>query len=64
MRDARRRGLSVTVDQYAYTASSTSLYSRLPDWVEEGGREEGRKRIADPAQHARIVREMKDSLKQ
>lgn len=63
VRDARRRGLSVTVDQYAYTASSTSLDSRLPDWVEEGGREEGRKRIADPAQHARIVREMKDSLR-
>ena len=63
VRDARRRGLSVTVDQYAYTASSTSLDSRLPDWVEEGGRDEGRKRIADPAQHARIVREMKDSLK-
>jgi N-acyl-D-amino-acid deacylase len=64
VRDARERGLSVTVDQYAYTASSTSLDSRLPDWVEEGGREEGRKRIADPAQHERIVREMKDSLKQ
>jgi N-acyl-D-amino-acid deacylase len=63
VRDARRRGLSVTVDQYAYTASSTSLDSRLPDWVEEGGREEGRKRIADPAQHARILSEMKDSLK-
>ena len=63
VRDARRRGLSVTVDQYAYTASSTSLDSRLPDWVEEGGREEGRKRIADPAQHARIIREMKDSLR-
>jgi N-acyl-D-amino-acid deacylase len=63
VRDARRRGLSVTVDQYAYTASSTSLDSRLPDWVQEGGREEGKKRIADPAQHARIVREMKDSLK-
>jgi N-acyl-D-amino-acid deacylase len=63
VRDARRRGLSVTVDQYAYTASSTSLDSRLPDWIEEGGRVEGRKRIADPAQHARIVREMKESLK-
>ncbi|HVF43307.1 MAG TPA: D-aminoacylase [Pyrinomonadaceae bacterium] len=63
VRDARGRGLAVTVDQYAYTASSTSLDSRLPDWAEEGGREEGRKRIADPAQHARIVREMKDALK-
>jgi N-acyl-D-amino-acid deacylase len=63
VRAARRRGLSVTVDQYAYTASSTSLDSRLPDWVEEGGREEGKKRIADPAQHARILSEMKNSLK-
>ena len=63
VRAARERGLPVTVDQYAYTASSTSLDSRLPDWVQEGGREEGRKRIADPAQHARIVREMKESLR-
>ncbi len=30
VREARARGLSVTVDQYAYTASSTSLDSRLP----------------------------------
>jgi N-acyl-D-amino-acid deacylase len=64
VRDARRRGLSVTVDQYAYTASSTSLDSRLPDWVEEGGREEGKKRIADGEQHARIVREMKGTLRE
>ncbi|HEX8284723.1 MAG TPA: D-aminoacylase [Pyrinomonadaceae bacterium] len=63
VREARRRGLAVTVDQYAYTASSTSLDSRLPDWVLEGGRDEGRKRVADPAQRARVVREMKDGLK-
>ena len=63
VREARRRGLPVTVDQYVYTASSTSLDSRLPDWVLEGGREEGKKRIADPEQHKRIVREMKESLK-
>ncbi len=30
VRDARARGLSVTVDQYAYTASSTSLSARMP----------------------------------
>ncbi|MBV9926676.1 MAG: D-aminoacylase [Acidobacteria bacterium] len=63
VREARRRGLPVTVDQYVYTASSTSLESRLPDWALEGGREEGKKRVADPAQHARIVSEMKDSLR-
>ena len=63
VREARARGLSVTVDQYAYTASSTSLDSRLPSWLLEGGREEGKKRLADPAQRARVMREMKDSLK-
>jgi N-acyl-D-amino-acid deacylase len=63
VREARRRGLPVTVDQYAYTASSTSLDSRLPEWVLEGGREEGRKRLADPAQRARAAREMRESVK-
>jgi hypothetical protein len=37
MRDARARSLMVTVDQYAYTASSTSLDSRLPAWLRAGG---------------------------
>ncbi|MBA3323269.1 MAG: amidohydrolase family protein, partial [Pyrinomonadaceae bacterium] len=60
---ARARGLSVTVDQYAYTASSTSLDSRLPSWVLEGGREEGKKRLADAATRERVIKEMKDGLK-
>jgi N-acyl-D-amino-acid deacylase len=63
VREARSRGLQVTVDQYAYTASSTSLDSRLPSWVLEGGREAGRTRLADPAVRARVVKEIKDSLK-
>ena len=63
VRAARARGLSVTVDQYAYTASSTSLDSRLPSWLLEGGREEGKKRLADPATRERVVKEMKDALK-
>jgi N-acyl-D-amino-acid deacylase len=63
VRDARARGLSVTVDQYAYTASSTSLDSRLPSWLLEGGREEGKKRLADQATRERVHREMKDALK-
>lgn len=61
--DARKRGLTVTVDQYAYTASSTSLDSRLPSWAIAGGREEGKKRLADPVTKARIISEMKEWLK-
>lgn len=60
---ARKRGLQVTVDQYAYTASSTSLDSRIPSWAIAGGREEGKKRIADPETRKKIVQEMKDDLK-
>jgi N-acyl-D-amino-acid deacylase len=60
---ARKRGLSVTVDQYAYTASSTSLDARLPTWAIAGGREEGRKRLADPETRKRVIKEMKDELK-
>ena len=60
---ARDRGLTVTVDQYSYTASSTSLDVRLPTWAVAGGREEGKKRIADPATRQKIVQAMKDDLK-
>lgn len=63
VRDARARGLSVTVDQYAYTASSTSLSARMPSWVLAGGPEEAKKRLADKATRERVVADMKDALK-
>jgi N-acyl-D-amino-acid deacylase len=62
--DARRRGLTVTVDQYAYTASSTSLDVRLPSWVVAGGRDAGRARLADSETRKRVVDEMIKSLKE
>jgi N-acyl-D-amino-acid deacylase len=38
--EARARGVDVTIDQYPYTASSTSVAAALiPAWVLEGGRE-------------------------
>lgn len=61
---ARAKGLSVTVDQYAYTASSTSLDVRLPSWLTEGGREAGKKRLVDPETRKKVVKEMKDGLKE
>jgi N-acyl-D-amino-acid deacylase len=63
VREARARGLVVTVDQYAYTASSTSLDVRLPEWALAGGRVEGRKRLADKETRERIITEMKEGLK-
>lgn len=61
--EARSNGLQVTVDQYAYTASSTSLDARLPKWAIAGGREEGTKRIEDPETKKRIVKDIKKYLK-
>src|SRR5438034_6886460 len=63
VRDARARGLVVTVDQYAYTASSTSLDSRLPSWLRAGGLEEAKKRLSDKATRERVISEMKEGLK-
>lgn len=63
VREARGRGLNVTVDQYAYTASSTSLSSRLPSWLHAGGFEEAKKRLADKATRDRVIKDTKDALK-
>lgn len=61
--DARKRGFQVTIDQYVYTASSTSLDARMPGWAIAGGREEGKKRLADKATREKIIAEMKEDLK-
>jgi len=60
---ARAEGLDITQDQYAYTASSTGISQLVPDWVREGGNKEFRERLADPEKKARVVAEMKESLK-
>jgi N-acyl-D-amino-acid deacylase len=63
VRDARARGLMVTIDQYAYTASSTSLDSRLPAWLRAGGIDEENKRLADKATREKAINDTKDALK-
>ncbi|MFB9843368.1 N-acyl-D-amino-acid deacylase family protein [Mucilaginibacter ginsenosidivorans] len=55
---ARAEGLDVTVDQYPYTASSTTLNVLLPDWLLDGGRDSVMKRLADPVIHQKVVDEM------
>jgi N-acyl-D-amino-acid deacylase len=51
---ARARGVDASIDQYPYTASSTSLQALLPAWALEGGSAEVVKRLADPATRGRI----------
>jgi dihydroorotase/N-acyl-D-amino-acid deacylase len=53
--EARARGVDVTIDQYPYTASATSIQAALlPAWALEGGMQQARQRLADPALRARI----------
>jgi N-acyl-D-amino-acid deacylase len=63
VRSAREKGLPVTIDAYAYTASSTSLDTILPGWALAGGREEGKKRLADAETKKKIIEEIKKTLK-
>ncbi|MEI6105674.1 MAG: D-aminoacylase [Opitutae bacterium] len=59
---ARAEGLSITHDQYVYTASSTSLGSRIPEEALAGGLDSFRARLADPAAKAKIRSAMKAAL--
>lgn len=56
--EARRRGVDASVDQYPYTASSTSIQAALfPSWAQEGGRARVLERLKDQATRARIATE-------
>ncbi len=61
--EARKQGYDVTIDQYPYTASSTNLAVRLPDWALEGGLDSLRVKMKDPVMRKRILDGMKASQK-
>ncbi|MDQ6802895.1 MAG: D-aminoacylase [Acidobacteriota bacterium] len=56
---ARANGLRISADMYTYTAGATGLDAAMPTWVQEGGLEEWRKRLQDPATRARVIQEMR-----
>jgi N-acyl-D-amino-acid deacylase len=58
----RERGVEVSADLYAYTASSADLSLQFPAWVLEGGMGGIRRRLEDPQTWARIKAEMRDRL--
>ena len=61
--NARREGLDVTVDQYPYVASSTTLDTTVPTWAFGGGRDSLHARLHDPNIRQRIKNEMTENLK-
>jgi N-acyl-D-amino-acid deacylase len=60
---AREEGLDVTIDQYPYTASSTSLSTLLPDWVLADGQDSIKARLARPEVRKEITAYMLKKLK-
>ncbi len=62
--EARARGVDATIDQYPYTASSTTIAAALlPAWAQEGGHKETVKRLQDAAQRAKIKGAIAESIR-
>jgi dihydroorotase/N-acyl-D-amino-acid deacylase len=59
---ARASGLDVTADLYPWIASANGLDASIPDWAHEGGVDAMLARIRDPAQRARLIREIEPEL--
>lgn len=60
---AREAGMDVTIDQYPYTASSTSLSTLLPDWVLADGQDSIVARLQRPDVRAAAIAHMLKNLK-
>lgn len=59
---ARKEGWDVTIDQYPYTASSTNLGVRLPEWALAGGQDSVKARLHNAVTRAQIKKEMLEQL--
>lgn len=60
----RAAGLDLTHDQYAYTASSTSMRQLIPNDAFDGGRETFLNQIGTPESKAKLVATMKERLRE
>lgn len=60
---ARREGIEVTIDQYPYTASSTSISTLLPDEILADGQDSIRSRLQRPETRRYVVNSMLNRLK-
>lgn len=61
---ARKSGIEVTIDQYPYTASSTSLNSLLPSGILEGGRDSIIARLSDKTVEKELIVQLMKKLRQ
>jgi len=57
---ARRSGVDISADTYAYPAGSNTFSAIIPPWAHDGGDAKLIERLKDPATRARIRRELED----
>jgi N-acyl-D-aspartate/D-glutamate deacylase/sugar lactone lactonase YvrE len=60
--EARKRGLDVQANVYPYTRGNNDLASIIPPWAHEGGREKMLARLRDPAERARLKRDIEGGV--
>jgi N-acyl-D-amino-acid deacylase len=60
---AREKGIDVTIDQYPYTASSTSLSTLIPDEILADGQDSIKARLQRPEVKKYVVSQMLKNLK-
>ncbi|KAA5541650.1 D-aminoacylase [Adhaeribacter rhizoryzae] len=63
IKKAREEGLEVTIDQYPYTASSTTIYTLIPSWALAGGQNNISSNFRKPAIRKKIIAEMVGDMK-
>ncbi len=63
LEQARAEGLDLTQDQYAYTASSTTMRQLIPDDAFDGGNQHFLELIANPKDKTKLIAKMKRNLK-
>lgn len=61
---ARGSGVTVTCDQYPYTAGSTMFGAILPPWAHDGGPKATLERLRSPEQRAKMRAQMEDRAPQ
>jgi dihydroorotase/N-acyl-D-amino-acid deacylase len=61
---ARKAGIDVEADTYAYTAWENSFSAFIPPWAHQGGRDKLIARLKDPKTRRRIKHDMKTPTKQ
>lgn len=54
----RKRDIDIAFDVYPYDASSSALTQHLPAWVQQGGIEPMRQRLADSSDRLRLTHEL------